>query len=88
MGEVKQPRQAARETVEVLFIGERPNDHCGCPEELYIVGGVDLALHHEDGAVDCHMDWGDADAETSIPCTSMVEERELGLAWARQQVWA
>ena len=66
-----------------LFIGCIRGD-CGCPEESYIVNGIDLTVHFEpDGTADAFMEGGDwGGCETSIEGYSRFAARLAVFAWA------
>jgi len=44
-------------TLSLENVGE--DDHCGCRVEEFLVNGIDLHVHYEDGRADAYLDWGD-----------------------------
>lgn len=57
---------------------------CGCPEEIWIFGGLEIYIHFEpNGDVDAFADGGDwGEAETTIEGFAPDEGREAVFAWA------
>jgi len=69
----------------IRFQATRPSEECGCPEEEWLVGGINLIIHHDpDGRVHAFMDggdWGEADA--MFPgFASLDEARPTVFDWA------
>lgn len=74
-------------TGDIELIERRVGD-CGCPEECYLVRGIDLVVHFEpDGTADAFMDggdWGEAEASFWAPSVDMA--RKTVLSWAAVKV--
>jgi len=77
--------------VTVQFVEARASEECGCPEEHWIVGGIDTVIHmEENGEVHVHMDGGDA-GETSLFMKGMAcldDCRDMALGWAKAMLFA
>lgn len=58
---------------------------CGCPEEVWLLRGLELHVHFEpNGDVDAFADAGDdGEAETTIEGVTPEEGREAVFSWAR-----
>ncbi len=61
---------------------------CGCPEEHYLFGGIDLTVHFEpNGDVDGFLDGGDwGEAETTVFGVDAQEGRKAIFDWAAKKL--
>lgn len=68
----------------IALVETRQGD-CGCPEEVYDCGGIDLIVHFEhDGVAHAFMDGGDwGEAEAAFWAPSIAMARATALNWAR-----
>lgn len=66
-----------------VFVGCEIGD-CGCPEETYIVNGINLIVHYEpDGTADAFLDGGDwGEVETTVEGMTRFAARHAVFAWA------
>lgn len=67
----------------IEFVGAAVGE-CGCPEETYLIGGVDLVVHFEpNGDCDAFLDTGDDCADwTTHEGMSRFNGRLAAFAWA------
>lgn len=69
--------------VQLVDIGR--SDECGCPEEHWLIGSIDLTIHTDpDGSVHAFMDGGDwGERETSLHgFASLDAARASAFDWA------
>jgi len=74
-------------TFSLERVGE--DDHCGCRVEEFLVNGIDLHVHYEDGRADAYLDWGDEGQLERIGVRTTAREtifqqRVAVLRWARE----
>lgn len=73
------------------MLAQSENRECGCPEEHWLVGGIDLTMHFEpEGRVDAFMDggdWGEADI-TLFTANSLEIGRSAAISWALDRLGA
>lgn len=63
------------------LIATRQGD-CGCPEEDWLVNGLDLTVHFEaNGDVDAFLDAGDWEADATFQASNQDEGRAAVFAW-------
>lgn len=56
---------------------------CGCPAEDWILCGLSISIHLEEGHADIFVDAGDWDHEFRLDARSMETAREAAFAWVR-----
>jgi len=76
-------------TLSLERVGE--DDHCGCRVEEYLINGIDLHVHYEDGRADAYLDWGDegqlempSRMAVRVPAPSLYQQRLAVLRWAKE----
>lgn len=69
---------------EIILMTTQHSEDCGCPEEHYLINGVDLEIHFDKtGEVDAFMDGGDwGEAFKTVRGASPDVARIEVLAWA------
>lgn len=75
---------------EPQLLERRASEECGCPEELWLVGGVETTIHEEgDGTVHCFMDSGDAQCEVVLHSLGTLDAaRPVALGWATAMLYS
>ncbi len=75
--------------VSLQFVTAGASDECGCPEEEWIVGGINLTIHIEpEGHVHAFMDggdWGEAETMLRHHCT-LDSARADAFDWASRVI--
>lgn len=68
--------------LHVDLLEQRPSEECGCPEEVWLMGGLEVTIHLEDdGTGHIIADAGDWDADVEVECKGMEELRCKAAAW-------
>jgi hypothetical protein len=76
-------------TAQPVLLEKTRSEECGCPEERWLVGGIETTIHEEgDGTVHCILDDGNAQAEMTFRFASLEEARDPVLGWARAMLFA
>lgn len=66
----------------VRLIARCPSEECGCPEELWIVDGVEMLIHIEpDGRGDVLLFLGDEEVERTFECAGLADLRAKAFGW-------
>jgi hypothetical protein len=78
------------EGVEVTLIERCASEECGCPEEKYLIGGVETTIHMEaDGKMHVSLDDGDSETEMMFHSVRDLDHgRDLALGWAKAMLFA
>lgn len=64
------------------LLEQRPSEDCGCPEELWLMGSLEVTLHlEEDGSGHVIADAGDWDGDLFVDFTSMEDLRTKAADW-------
>lgn len=77
--------------VELQLLEARASEECGCPEELWLVGGCETTIHVEpDGDMHCIIDNGSEAAEMTFQGSigSLDDARDLLLGWAAAMLYS
>lgn len=72
-----------------MFVEARASEECGCPEEAWLVDGINLIIHIEpEGHVHAFMDGGDwGQAEIMLYGETTIDgARAAALTWATDMV--
>lgn len=60
----------------------RPSEDCGCPEELWMMGSLEVTIHFEEnGEAHIFADAGDWDGDKFVEVASMAELRKQAADW-------
>ena len=60
----------------------RASEECGCPEELWLMGNIEVTIHLEsDGSGHIIADAGDWEHDFTVQCASMNDLRDQAAAW-------
>jgi hypothetical protein len=53
--------------IPIEFRSTQPSEDCGCPEENWLIGGIDLTIHGEaDGTIHAFSDDGECQPEVTL----------------------
>lgn len=64
------------------LLEERPSEDCGCPEELWVMGSLEVTIHLEDnGEGHVIADAGDWDGDLFVTCSGMADLRKQAADW-------
>lgn len=67
--------------IERVLIEARPSEQCGCPEELWRVGSLEVLIHlEENGEGHIIIDAGDWDSEGEVTTTGIEDLRQQAFA--------
>lgn len=62
---------------ECELLEQRPSEECGCPEELWLMGNIEVTLHLEaDGTGHILLDAGDWEHDWETAHTGMADLRQ------------
>ena len=62
--------------MDMTHIASRKSEKCGCPEEDWVMGMVDVTIHIEpDGSGEAFLYTGDWEDEISFPCSGISDLR-------------
>lgn len=69
----------------VKLVAQVPSEECGCPEELWIIDGIEAVIHFEkDGRSEIHLMAGDWNEEKTFECRNMPELRAALFSWVAE----
>lgn len=68
--------------VQTSLIEARPSEECGCPEELWMMGSLEVLIHFEaDGSGHIIADAGDWQHDFFADCADMSDLRQQAITW-------
>jgi hypothetical protein len=71
--------------LQCQLLEQRPSEECGCPEELWLMGNLEVTIHLEDdGSGHIIADAGDWDADLDVECDGMADLRSKAVQWIDQ----
>lgn len=64
------------------LLEKRPSEDCGCPEELWLMGSLEVTIHlEENGEGHIFADAGDWDDDLFVNCSGMADLRKQAADW-------